>query len=133
MEPSVPGAYVGASGRSYPSWRPDFYPRGPKRREDLARFGGLSGQPVGLPQLRLPHRVLRGDRYRALHLGDALRMLSLQESRPAQGGVGPVVPGIELHGAHGRRLTLGIPAGAPQWGCDVEAVRARGQFLGLPA
>jgi uncharacterized protein YecE (DUF72 family) len=35
---SVPGAYVGASGWSYPSWRPDFYPAGTKREEYLARY-----------------------------------------------------------------------------------------------
>jgi uncharacterized protein YecE (DUF72 family) len=38
MKPSVPGAYVGASGWSYPSWRPDFYPPGTKREEYLARY-----------------------------------------------------------------------------------------------
>jgi uncharacterized protein YecE (DUF72 family) len=35
---SVPGAYVGASGWSYPSWRPDFYPPGTKREEYLVRY-----------------------------------------------------------------------------------------------
>ena len=35
---SVPGAYVGASGWSYPSWRPDFYPAGTKREEYLTRY-----------------------------------------------------------------------------------------------
>jgi uncharacterized protein YecE (DUF72 family) len=35
---SVPGAYVGASGWSYPSWRPDFYPPGTKREEYLMRY-----------------------------------------------------------------------------------------------
>jgi uncharacterized protein YecE (DUF72 family) len=35
---SVPRAYVGASGWSYPSWRPDFYPAGTKREEYLARY-----------------------------------------------------------------------------------------------
>jgi uncharacterized protein YecE (DUF72 family) len=35
---SVPGAYVGASGWSYPSWRPDFYPAGTKPAEFLGRY-----------------------------------------------------------------------------------------------
>jgi uncharacterized protein YecE (DUF72 family) len=35
---SVARAYVGASGWSYPSWRPDFYPAGTKREEYLARY-----------------------------------------------------------------------------------------------
>jgi uncharacterized protein YecE (DUF72 family) len=37
-KPSVPGAYVGASGWSYPSWRPGFYPPGTKREEYLLRY-----------------------------------------------------------------------------------------------
>lgn len=35
---SVARAYVGASGWSYPSWRPDFYPAGTRREEYLARY-----------------------------------------------------------------------------------------------
>jgi len=35
---SVPRAYVGASGWSYPSWRPDFYPAGTKPNEFLGRY-----------------------------------------------------------------------------------------------
>lgn len=34
---SVSGAYVGTSGWSYPSWRPDFYPGG-TRPEDFLRY-----------------------------------------------------------------------------------------------
>src|SRR5919197_661514 len=34
---SVPGLYVGTSGWSYPSWRPDFYPAGTKP-EDFLRY-----------------------------------------------------------------------------------------------
>jgi uncharacterized protein YecE (DUF72 family) len=34
---SVPGLYVGTSGWSYPSWRPDFYPAGTKPA-DFLRF-----------------------------------------------------------------------------------------------
>ncbi len=37
-KPSVPGAYVGTSGWSYPSWRPDFYPSGTKPNEFLGRY-----------------------------------------------------------------------------------------------
>jgi uncharacterized protein YecE (DUF72 family) len=35
---SVPGLYVGTSGWSYPSWRPDFYPTGTKPRDFLAFY-----------------------------------------------------------------------------------------------
>lgn len=37
-KPSVPGLYVGASGWSYSSWRPDFYPAGTKPNEFLGRY-----------------------------------------------------------------------------------------------
>jgi uncharacterized protein YecE (DUF72 family) len=35
---SVPGLYVGTSGWSYPSWRPDFYPAGTKPEDFLRRY-----------------------------------------------------------------------------------------------
>jgi uncharacterized protein YecE (DUF72 family) len=35
---SVPGAYVGTSGWSYPSWRPDFYPAGTKPEGFLHQY-----------------------------------------------------------------------------------------------
>jgi Protein of unknown function DUF72 len=35
---SVPGLYVGTSGWSYPTWRPDFYPAGTKPTEFLAHY-----------------------------------------------------------------------------------------------
>ena len=35
--PSVARAYVGSSGWSYPSWKPDFYPAGTQQR-DFLRF-----------------------------------------------------------------------------------------------
>jgi uncharacterized protein YecE (DUF72 family) len=38
---SVPGAYVGASGWSYPSWRPGFYPAGTKPNEFLGCYAEL--------------------------------------------------------------------------------------------
>ena len=37
-KPSVPRPYVGASGWSYPSWRPGFYPAGTKPNEFLGRY-----------------------------------------------------------------------------------------------
>ena len=37
-KPSVPRPYVGASGWSYPSWRPDFYPAGTKPNEFLGSY-----------------------------------------------------------------------------------------------
>jgi uncharacterized protein YecE (DUF72 family) len=35
---SVPGLYVGTSGWSYPSWRPEFYPAGAKPGEFLGHY-----------------------------------------------------------------------------------------------
>ena len=35
---SVPGLYVGTSGWSYPTWRPDFYPAGTKPAEFLGHY-----------------------------------------------------------------------------------------------
>ena len=35
---SVPGLYVGTSGWSYPSWRPDFYPAGTKPTDFLGFY-----------------------------------------------------------------------------------------------
>src|ERR1044071_4462195 len=35
---SVPGLYVGTSGWSYPSWRPDFYPAGTKPADFLGFY-----------------------------------------------------------------------------------------------
>jgi uncharacterized protein YecE (DUF72 family) len=37
---SVPGLYVGTSGWSYPSWRPDFYPAGTKPADFLRCYAG---------------------------------------------------------------------------------------------
>src|SRR3954471_17209039 len=37
-EASVTGAYVGTSGWSYPSWRPDFYPAGTQPEEFLHHY-----------------------------------------------------------------------------------------------
>jgi uncharacterized protein YecE (DUF72 family) len=38
IAPSVPGLYVGTSGWSYPSWRPEFYPAGLKPTEFLKHY-----------------------------------------------------------------------------------------------
>jgi uncharacterized protein YecE (DUF72 family) len=38
MKPRVTGAYVGASGFSYPSWKPGFYPADAKPPEFLRRY-----------------------------------------------------------------------------------------------
>ena len=35
---SVPRLYVGTSGWSYPSWKPDFYPAGAKPTEFLGHY-----------------------------------------------------------------------------------------------
>jgi uncharacterized protein YecE (DUF72 family) len=35
---SVPGLYVGTSGWSYPTWRPDFYPAGTKPEDFLRHY-----------------------------------------------------------------------------------------------
>lgn len=37
-EPSVPRLYVGASGFSYPSWKPDFYPADARPQEFLRHY-----------------------------------------------------------------------------------------------
>jgi uncharacterized protein YecE (DUF72 family) len=37
-QPSVTGLYVGTSGWSYPSWRPDFYPAGTKPTDFLRYY-----------------------------------------------------------------------------------------------
>jgi uncharacterized protein YecE (DUF72 family) len=38
IAPSVPGLYVGTSGWSYPSWKPDFYPADLKPAEFLGHY-----------------------------------------------------------------------------------------------
>jgi uncharacterized protein YecE (DUF72 family) len=56
---SVPGLYVGTSGFSYPSWRPDFYPAGTKPEDFLRyyseRFGTVELNTTGY---RLPREEL---------------------------------------------------------------------------
>ena len=56
---SVPGLYVGTSGWSYPSWRPDFYPAGTKPEDFLhyyaERFATVELNTTGY---RLPREEL---------------------------------------------------------------------------
>ena len=56
---SVPGLYVGTSGWSYPSWRPDFYPAGTKPADFLRfyaeHFGTVELNTTGY---RLPREEL---------------------------------------------------------------------------
>jgi uncharacterized protein YecE (DUF72 family) len=56
---SVPGLYVGTSGWSYPTWRPDFYPGGTKPEDFLRhyaeRFGTVELNTTGY---RLPREEL---------------------------------------------------------------------------
>jgi uncharacterized protein YecE (DUF72 family) len=56
---SLSGAYVGTSGWSYPSWRPDFYPGGTRPEDFLhyyaARFATVELNTTGY---RLPREVL---------------------------------------------------------------------------
>jgi uncharacterized protein YecE (DUF72 family) len=56
---SVPGLYVGTSGWSYPSWRPDFYPAGTKPADFLGfyaeRFSTVELNTTGY---RLPREEL---------------------------------------------------------------------------
>src|SRR6476659_8713229 len=56
---SVPGLYVGTSGWSYPTWRPDFYPAGTKPEEFL-RYYAERFRTVGLNTTgyRLPREEL---------------------------------------------------------------------------
>ncbi len=56
---SLAGAYVGTSGWSYPSWRPDFYPGGTRPEDFLRhyaeRFSTVELNPTGY---RLPREEL---------------------------------------------------------------------------
>jgi uncharacterized protein YecE (DUF72 family) len=53
--PRVTGAYVGASGFSYPSWKPDFYPAGTKPEEFLSRYAeALPSVELNTTGYRLP-------------------------------------------------------------------------------
>jgi uncharacterized protein YecE (DUF72 family) len=53
--PSVAGAYVGSSGWSYPTWKPDFYPAGIPQREFLRFYAArLSSVELNTTGYRLP-------------------------------------------------------------------------------
>jgi uncharacterized protein YecE (DUF72 family) len=53
--PSVPGLYVGTSGWSYPSWKPDFYPAGSKPGEFLTHYAArLPAVELNTTGYRLP-------------------------------------------------------------------------------
>lgn len=53
--PRVTGAYVGASGFSYPSWKPVFYPAGAKPEEFLRRYAeALPSVELNTTGYRLP-------------------------------------------------------------------------------
>ena len=53
--PSVTGLYVGTSGFSYPSWRPDFYPPGTQPRDFLAYYAArLPSVELNTTGYRLP-------------------------------------------------------------------------------
>jgi uncharacterized protein YecE (DUF72 family) len=55
MTTSVTGAYVGASGFSYASWKPDFYPRGTPSRAFLGAYAGrLPSVELNATFYRLP-------------------------------------------------------------------------------
>lgn len=58
-EASVTGAYVGTSGWSYPSWRPDFYPAGTKPEEFLRHYSErFSTVELNTTGYRLPREEL---------------------------------------------------------------------------
>jgi uncharacterized protein YecE (DUF72 family) len=53
--PSVAGAYVGSSGWSYPTWKPDFYPAGVQQREFLRFYAArLTSVELNTTGYRLP-------------------------------------------------------------------------------
>jgi uncharacterized protein YecE (DUF72 family) len=53
--PRVTGAYVGASGFSYPSWKPGFYPAGAKPEEFLRHYAeALPSVELNTTGYRLP-------------------------------------------------------------------------------
>jgi uncharacterized protein YecE (DUF72 family) len=55
IEPSVPGLYVGTSGWSYPSWKPDFYPAELKPAEFLGHYASrLPAVELNTTGYRLP-------------------------------------------------------------------------------
>ena len=56
---SLAGAYVGTSGWSYPSWRPDFYPAGTKPEDFLGYYADrFSTVELNTTGYRLPREEL---------------------------------------------------------------------------
>ena len=56
---SLAGAYVGTSGWSYPSWRPDFYPGGTRPEDFLRHYGErFSTVELNTTGYRLPREEL---------------------------------------------------------------------------
>src|SRR5690348_6700133 len=56
---SLTGAYVGTSGWSYPSWRPDFYPAGTKPEDFLRHYAGrFATVELNTTGYRLPREEL---------------------------------------------------------------------------
>src|SRR5438093_503063 len=51
---SLAGAYVGTSGWSYPSWRPDFYPGGTKPEDFLHHYAERLSRGVARRQRAVP-------------------------------------------------------------------------------
>jgi uncharacterized protein YecE (DUF72 family) len=59
MRPSLARAYVGTSGWSYPSWRPDFYPAGTKPEDFLRHYAErFSTVELNTTGYRLPREEL---------------------------------------------------------------------------
>jgi uncharacterized protein YecE (DUF72 family) len=135
--PSVTGPYVGASGWSYPSWRPDFYPTGTDPKEFLGfysqRFRTVELNTTGyrLPAEGQFHRwaeqtppgflfapKLPGNRVRmvaefserALALGDRLGPVRVQLTSARDEGM------LELLlGSLDPKLKLAFDLGHPSW------------------
>ena len=87
-EPSVTGAYVGTSGWSYPSWRPDFYPAGTKPEEFLRYYSErFSTVELNTTGYRLPREELFARWARAGAGGVPLRAEDERVQEPQHGDV----------------------------------------------
>lgn len=137
MAATVTGAYVGASGWSYPSWRPEFYPAGADAKSFLGEYARqLRTVELNTTGYRLPAedqfqrwagQVPDGFRFapklpgsrvqsagefsrRALALGDRLGPVRVQLVSPRDEGV------IELLlGSVDPRLRLAFDLPHPSW------------------
>jgi uncharacterized protein YecE (DUF72 family) len=158
--PSVTGPYVGVSGWSYPSWRPDFYPAGADPKEFLGfysqRFRTVELNTTGyrLPAEEQFHRwaeqtppgflfapKLPGNRMRmvaefserALALGDRLGPVRVQLTSARDDGI------LELLlGSLDPQLELAFDLGHPSWDgieprlAEAGAVRVNDLETGAP-